>query len=1019
MLASYGFIFRLGVQGMLLKNRFVTSVAVVALASVIGAAGVAQAQTTADTTTAPAPPKKPKSDSSEVEGLVITGSRIKQTNYNSADPITQITQQQATLTGAIDTAQILQLSSVANNNVQINNNFTGYVVTGGPGVNTLSLRGLGAQRTLILIDGQRMGPAGVGGTVGPVDLNTIPISIIDHVDIDNTGASSIYGSDAVAGVVNIITKKNMDGGDLKITGNPSQQGGGEEYDVQGSWGKTFDRGYVTTGFDVYVQEALKNGQRDYLNCARDIATVPGTNTSADIIDPSTGQPKCNNLFLSPGIEDVGDGLLYRPEKGGVPSGYDYDGGALDVPGFQAVGINNNTLAGSGLPTLTPAQTRASESIVPYAPPQFAQADAVSPVSRYTFTLNGGFDLTPHAQLYGSFLFNERKSEQVGVSQFFGADLNPVQNPGFVEALPVLAQLSFDSQTVNYYRTVVGVKGDLPSFGGLLNNWTYDVYGQAAIDQGSYTTTYNPTDRVNAVLDADYDGGNPAGGALGCDARFLNANDHAACVPFNVYQAVANGGFTPQQQAFLYQQATGHTSYDHYYIEPTATGDVFKLPAGMVKAAIGGEFRWESLDDTPPAAFVAQNAYNLSTTGITKGSESSQEVYGELQIPVLADFPLVKRFDITVSGRYSNYSNYGSNGTYKVGIDWQVTDWLTFRGTHGTAFRAPELYEQYLADQSSFLGQLSIDPCINYGTTNISANVKKNCAAAGLPANYAGGGESAEILQGGGAGLKPETSINNTIGIVFQPKWFGLNLKAAVTYYDYDIKNQISNFGAANILYQCYNSNTYPNNPFCQLFTRTPYVAGSPAGTTGGITTVNDDFVNIAEEVDQGLDWETTYVANLPRDFKLTIDANMAWTFYTKTTLLNGLVNNYLGQVGQPAFNGNVNFRLDHGPWTFNYYLYMVGPQSDNDFVASQDTNYYDTGETVDLNHKVPFYTTSDISVQRRFDKFIVTAGVKNVYDTPPPYYSAEGFQYREGVVPLASQFDLVGRSFFVSLEKKF
>ena len=1003
---------------MLLKSRFVAGVAGLALISAFASA--AQAQTQPDTSTSAAAKKKAADDSTAVEGLVVTGTRIRQTNYNSPDPITQITQQQATLTGALDTSQLLQLSSVANNNVQINNNFSGYVVTGGPGVNTLSLRGLGAQRTLILIDGQRMGPAGVGGTVGPVDLNTIPESFIDRVDIDNTGASSIYGSDAVAGVVNIITKKNLNGGDLKITAEPSQQYGGDAYDANGSWGKTFDRGYVTAGFDVYVQEALENGERSYLNCARDLASFPGGGT-ADVIDPSTGKPKCWNMF-APAVEDLASGFIYRAAPNG-PRGYDYDHGIADVPGWQAVGVNNATLApyAGFLPPVTVAQARASAALIPYNSPQYGQADAVSPVSRYTLNLNGGFDLTPHNQLYGSFMFNERDSSQATASQFFGyGNGASPQNPGFGFPLPIIPQLATDSQRVDYYRAVVGVKGDVPSF-AIFNNWTYDVYGQAAIDDGHYTMVYTPQDRANAVFGA--------GNAAGCDPNAVSpyiggkslaqAEPGVSCVPVNLYTATMAGGFTPAEQAFLYKEATGHTTYKHYYVEATTTGDLFKLPAGMLKAAIGGELRSESLDDLPPPDFRNQNVYNYTTTGQTKGSEHSEEVYGELQIPVFRDNFMVKRFDITLSGRYSDYSNYGSNGTYKIGVDWQVNDWLTFRATDGTAFRAPALYEQYLADQTSFLGQLSVDPCIQYGTSGVSANVKKNCASLGIPSNYLGSGSSAEIFQGGGAGLKPETSINSTVGVVLQPKWFGLNLKSAVTYYSYDIKNQITNFGAPNILYQCYNSPNFPNDPFCKLFTRQAYNPAAPPNTTGAVLTVDDNFVNVAEEVDQGVDWETTYVTELPHDFKLTIDSNLAWTFYTSTKLLNGTVANYLGQVGQPAFNGNINFRLDHGDWTFNYYLYAVGKSSDNDYVASVDTNYLQTGQTVNLNHVVPFYTDSDISIQRRFDKFTMTLGIKNLYDTPPPYYSAEGFQNREGVVPLSSQYDLIGRAFFLSLEKKF
>ena len=218
-----------------------------------------------------------------------------------------ITAEQSQLTGSVDASQILQLWVVAANAVQINNFFTGFVTTGGPGVNTLSLRGLGAQRTLFLLNGERMGPAGVGGTVGPVDLNTIPSSMVDHIDILKDGASSIYGSDAIAGVVNVITgKTNQDGGDLHVVGDASQAGGGNSYQVNGSYGKTFDRGYFTVGFDYYRQDPLTVGQRSYLNCARDLAVDATTHAPVDIIDPATGQDKCNNSGdLAKGIVDVG------------------------------------------------------------------------------------------------------------------------------------------------------------------------------------------------------------------------------------------------------------------------------------------------------------------------------------------------------------------------------------------------------------------------------------------------------------------------------------------------------------------------------------------------------------------------------------------------------------------------------------------------------------------------------------------------------------------------------------------
>jgi len=983
------------------------------LAVAMGAPVGAMAQTAAAPATATPPDQsKPAAD----QEIVVTGSRIKRTTYNSPSPITVITAEQAELTGEVDTSHILQLSSVANNAAQINNSYSGYVVTGGPGVNTLSLRGIGAQRTLILIDGQRMGPAGVGGTVGPIDLNTIPASIIDRIEIENDGASSIYGSDAVAGVVNIITKKNLDGGDFNAFVNPSQGGGGNSYQFNGDWGKTFDKGYFTAGFDIYQQDPLQLKQRPYLECARDVVTNPTNGKSADIIDPATGSPKCFNLFLTPGVEDLATGGLYAANPKAVAGG-----GAMgtDLNGFQAVGLNFSPAAGAPTAAET-AATLASEALIPYNPSIYGETDAISPVSRYTFTLQGGLDLTPHDQLYGSMLLNQRDSRQVSVGQFFGVlnPDNPFNTPGFGFPLPVIPEYFNSSQKVNYARFVGGVRGDLPSF-ATVTNLTYDIYAQLSDDEGAYTQSYQKTDRVNATMGA-------GAGTNGCDVNALQiggsgetmaqAEPGVACVPVNYIAAVQNGGFTPAEQAFLFGNATGHTGYKQYYIEGSTNGDLFQLPAGPLGVSLGFQVRREDLDDKPPADFINANVYNFSTSGITKGSEEAQEVFGELAIPVIKAVPLIKNFDISLSGRVSNYNSYGTNETYKIGFDWAVTDWLTLRGTDGTAFRAPALYEQFLANQTSFLNQISIDPCIQYGSSGASLNVQKNCAAQGIPANFAGGGSGAEIFAGGGSGLKPETSINQTAGIVFTPKWFGLNLKIAATYFAYDIKNQIQQFGAANILYQCYNSPSFPNSPFCSLFSRD----NDPTSSNyQGINTVNDDYVNVAEQYEQGMDLDIDYRTRLPKNFKLAVESHMSWSFYNNTILLNGQTNNYLGQVGQPGFEGNVNFRLDHGPWTVNYYIEMVGHSSDNPFISDINTNYYQSGETVLLNHVVPFYTTSDVSVRRKFDKFSVELGVKNLFDTPPPVYSAEGFQNRIGTVPLTSQYDLIGRSFFVTFKSHF
>ena len=253
-------------------------------------------------------------------------------------------------------------------------------------------------------------------------------------------------------------------------------------------------------------------------------------------------------------------------------------------------------------------------------------------------------------------------------------------------------------------------------------------------------------------------------------------------------------------------------------------------------------------------------------------------------------------------------------------------------------------------------------------------------------------------------------------MVFTPKWFGLDLSVSADYYTFDIKNQIQQFGASNIVFQCYDSPTFPNSPFCSLFTRT-LTPNTP--NFDGITLVHDNFVNVAEQVDQGLDVTARYRQNLPADIKLTIDTTLAWTFYTNTILLGGSTNNFLGQVSQPPFVGNINFRFDRGPWTFNYFLNMVGHTDDNDFVSAINPNYLGTGQAVFLNHTAPFYTTSDIGLRRKFNTFTAAVGVRNLFNKSPSVYSTQGFQSRIGQIPLASQYDLVGRSFFIDLEKSF
>lgn len=235
---------------------------------------------------------------SRQEKITVTGSLLARDEFTSSAPIFVITAETATLEGMVDTADILQGSSIAAGSTQINGNFGGFVVEGGTGVNTVSLRGLGAQRSLVLFNGRRLGPSGTQGQVGAVDLNVIPDSVISRIEVLKDGASSIYGSDAVAGVVNVITRRQIDKPELNFSTNLPFEKGGETFGIDGAWGFNFDKGSAVISASYDKIKPLTNSDRDVFNCPEDYVFDNTTGERVDLIDPATGTYKCFGTLSS-------------------------------------------------------------------------------------------------------------------------------------------------------------------------------------------------------------------------------------------------------------------------------------------------------------------------------------------------------------------------------------------------------------------------------------------------------------------------------------------------------------------------------------------------------------------------------------------------------------------------------------------------------------------------------------------------------------------------------------------------
>ncbi len=1053
--------------GLIVSNKLesILSLRSALLMGAVFMAGSAMIATSAFAQTPPPAPAQQEEEEDEKkveEKVTVTGSRIRRNEFTAPSPIQVITNEQSILRGQIDAADVLQQGSLAAGSQQINNQLTGFVAEGGPGVNTVSLRGLGATRTLVLLNGRRLSPAGTRGQVGAVDLNVLPQSVINRYEILKDGASSVYGSDAVAGVINGITVRNIDGGGINVSTALPFDGGAEVHRVDGVWGQRYDDGQFMIAGEYYRQEKQTVGDREITACNQDLignitdgvvnstgAAYPASlnqltaGVVGDIIDPATGKSKCFNQLH--GVIDLlaGPGGRYVTDPAAVLGGGVF---LLDRVGLKRVGLAiGNGAAGStasgspGTIGLTNQQKldawRVSQGIVPNDYPNFGSRTYISPVERYSLFAQGDVQISQAITAYGEFLYSRRESEQTSFRQLFPnvASTNPNNTTGFT-ARSIIAIPSDGSQEVSFYRAVAGLKGDLFSLSDyFMRDWSFDIYAQGTLSAAKYTNDIIYNDRVNAVTAA----------GVACNAALITIS---AAQPFGACPAGGVGWFRPNlvnsqgtfanftqaERDFLFTKETGETSYEQFLIAGSIAGTLFDLPAGEVGAVLGFERRYDAIDDLPGFNARNNNLWGQTSAGRTQGSDNVVEAFGEIEIPLLADLPLFKAFTTSASIRFTNYDSYGSEDTYKLGFDWRLDEQYRIRGTTGISYRAPALFELFLANQTAFAGQANIDPCIQW---NLSANpqIQQNCGPLGdnLPAGYTGPHSSALIVTGGGAGvLSAETSDAKTLGAVWTPSW--LPISVAVDYFDIVVKNQVAQFGAANILAECYTDPVYNASPFCALFVRNL----TPGVDFGKIETVNNSYVNLNEQDIKGLDVTFNFKQEIEElDGTLTIDFQGTWAFDQDINLFIGTTNDLNGDIYSNDFVGSLDARFDTGPWTLFYSSNMFSRASNNE--NFQDTifgfrglpecgtaaasNAFLQNVCIEAEYKqfAEWTMTHDVSVRWREDGWTAQLGVINVFDDLAPTTSSGAGTTRIGNSVSIANYDATGRRLFINLGYNF
>jgi iron complex outermembrane receptor protein len=782
--------------------------------------------------------------------------------------------------------------------------------------------------------------------------------------------------------------------------------------------------------------------RDFLNCSQDLL-VNVTNDprsllsstagqSLDSIDPRTGQSKCfhfgimNAVRLAAGPNANGDYISNPAAVAG--------GGTLgrDLAGWQRIGGSLSQVIG-----LRPGQTPAS-NLATYLnlraanpgvdDPRYGDRTFISPAERNSVFAQFSHEFSDAAEVYAEYLWNNRKSSQTSFRQFFpgsgavGTALSAA-NAGNTFGVPVIPIMLFPldgSQDVDFQRAVVGVTGNFSV--GPFNDWTYDAFAQVTNSDAEYGSLSIYADRVFASTQAG-----------SCNSALITLSGPTQCV--NVRwthpDVISKGywGMTEQERSYLTSFDVGRTSYDQTTFGASVTGNLFSLPAGEVGAVFGVEHRKDEIDDIPGPVAIVTNSWGLTTAGRTKGEDTVQEVFAELEIPLLRDIPGIKRLSFNGSGRWTDYDSYGSDTTYKAGLNWQVMDALRLRGAIGTSFRAPALFEQFLANQVGFTGQLSVDPCINWDRSSNEV-LRKNCAAAGVPGDYAAlNTSSVTVLEGGGGKgvLSAETSENTTVGVVWTPE--ALPVSAAVDWWRIEIEDQVGLFGAGNIVGSCYNSPLYPNDPFCNLFTRSP---NSSASRPNQILEVKNAYVNIAKQTVEGIDWTVRFDKRFGRT-RFTAQALVSYNFVDSAKLFP--TSSVVSDRGRPYNNtwvSSLDLRFERGPWTLNWNIDVFSSVTNDGFYGGDVFGGVGLPNCATVSAALAAYCVSakydqsasmhfqhDVSVRYRADKWEAIVGVNNLFDKDPPYYSVSSVGARIGNSISQSNYDVLGRRAFMNVGYRF
>lgn len=939
------------------RTRFIRNHLSVALAAALTGAGSLPAAALAQEAEA--------QEATRLDRIEVTGTRIKKAELEDQVPVHTITRADIERTGLTSIGDIVQeltgSGSALNTRFNSSGNF-GFPPNGagvGAGATTVDLRHLGPQRVLVLVDGVRwVNESSASGVGAAVDLNTIPLAIVERIEVLEDGASSLYGSDAIAGVVNIITRRNFDGAQVTVNYGQYEKGGGESKGVDLAWGGSTDRASWFLGASYVDSDGISAADREISRFP-----VPGTGVTFGssatptgrfiITDPNTGVT--HDFTPNTGVSDP----TYDPSQTGCDRTDDYHCFATDDR-FNFSPFNL---------LLTPSE-RAGV---------FGQFR---------------FDINESVSWYAKALYNRRKStnqaapeplffgpeagtgnpfaDDISISADnpynpFGFDLTSLDDPNTpeneanliligrrpVEGGPRVFEQEVDTQ---YFAT--GFEG---TFDVGTRAWFWDVNAAYSKNEAEQTNfgSYNIRN-INLAL------GDPAV----CAAT-------PGCVPLNIFGGP--GTITPEMLAWIRPVVHDESENKLTLFSANLSGDLFDMPAGSLAFATGYEYRkYEGFYQPDP--ITVAGFYNGVPSLPTSGEYDVNELYVEFNVPLLADSPWAKKLDLSLAGRYSEYSTFGGEFTPKYGLRWQVVDEFLIRATYAEGFRAPSIGELF-GSASRFDATLD-DPCLIGTDGSPPTGNPANCAALGVPPGAIQVNPQISVVTGGNDQLEPEFADSFSAGFVWSPSFLENSSVAEkvdfeVTFYKHEIEGAIQAIDAQTQLNLCVDT---LDPVFCDGITRAP---------TGGINSFANRLTNLGVIKTDGFDFDVfwTFPETAIGQFKLSWQNTRVGkyeAFGADGSLQPRQVGIEVNDSAIPEWTSTAVLDWRLGSWTASWTTRHI---SDLTELCGDAVSFPVCSDPTTGTNRLGSTTYHDIQAGYNFEVLgglQLTAGVNNVFGKEPP-----------------------------------